>query len=122
MILSGGEGGDRPLIARFLVVFLDSLLVVLLIGLYVFLNITGSNNRLKLKELERTKQNLEKRRTELKVNIEFLSSPEQLETVARERFGMEPLTGDRIFILRRPAPEAAAGETKKKQKQKQKQN
>jgi cell division protein FtsB len=114
MILSGGDGSDRPLITRFLVVFLDSLLVVLLVGLYVFLNITGANNRLKLKDLERTKQDLEKRRTELRVNIEFLSSPEQLDVIARERFGMEPITGDRIYILRRPAPSAAPDEAKKK--------
>ena len=103
MILSGREEGNRTVVARFLVVFLDSLLVVLLVGLYVFLNITGSNNRLRLKALERTKQDLEKQKKELQVNIEFLSSPEQLDGVARERFGMEPVTGDRIFILRRPA-------------------
>jgi len=106
MILMEKEDSSKTIISRFLIVFLDSLLVLLLVGLYVFLNISGSNNRLKLMKLEKTKQELEKRKKELEVNIEYMSSPEHLDSIAKQRFGMEPVTGDKIFVLRFQTEEA----------------
>lgn len=100
MIFEDGGGGERPLLGRFLVVFLDSFLVLLLVALYVYLNIAGADKRMRLRDLERAKRDLEKRRAELRINIEYLTSPEQLEAAARNRLGMEPLTGDRIVVLR----------------------
>jgi cell division protein FtsL len=101
VIIDRREETDRLVFRKFLVFFVDSFLVAVLIVLYIVLNIAGSNDRLKLAELESAKVGLEKEQIALRLNIEYLSSPEQIEQVARERFGMEPVTGDRIFIIRR---------------------
>ena len=108
MIIDRREETDRLVFRKFLVFFIDSFLVAVLIVLYIVLNIAGSNDRLKLSELERVKVGLEKEQTALRLNIEYLGSPEQIDQVARERFGMEPVTGDRIFIIRRAEAKKAA--------------
>lgn len=108
MIVEDG-GGGRSVFGRFLVVFLDSFLALLLVALYVYLNVTGAEKRMRLRDLERAKRELEKRKAELRVNIEYLTSPEQLELAARRRLGMEPLTGDRIVVLRPVAATQARG-------------
>ena len=103
MILDRREETDRLVFRKFLVFFIDSFLVAVLIVLYIVLNIAGSNDRLRLTELERLKGDLEKEQSALRINIEYLSSPEQIDQIAREKLGMEPVTGDRIFIISPPA-------------------
>jgi len=106
MIIDRREDTDRLVFRKFLVFFVDSFLVAVLIILYITLNIAGSNDRLKLAELEKVKVGLEREQSGLTLNIEYLSSPEQIEQIAREKFGMRPVTGDRIYVIR---PPAAAG-------------
>jgi len=102
MIIDRREETDRLVFRKFLVFFIDSFLVAVLIVLYIVLSIASSNDRLKLSELETLKAGLEKEQTALRLNIEYLSSPEQIDQIARDRLGMTPVTGDRIYIIRRP--------------------
>jgi len=104
VIIDRREDTDRLVFRKFLVFFVDSLLVAVLIILYIVLNIAGSNDRLKLSELENMKNGLEKEQTALRLNIEYLGSPEQIDQIAAEKLGMIPVTGDRIYIIRKPEP------------------
>ena len=112
MIIDRKDETERLVFRKFLVFFVDSLLVAVLIVLYIVLNIAGSNDKLKLSGLERVKSGLEKEQTALRLNIEYLGSPEQIDQIAAEKLGMTPVTGDRIFVIRR----SGAGQETRKEK------
>lgn len=100
MITENDDNGNRIVFRKFLGFLLGSLLISGLILLYVYFNITGANDKLALLRLEQVKQNLEKEQKEIRINIEYLSSPEQIEKIVKTRFGMRPVTGDRVYVIR----------------------
>ena len=102
MILERKDDGNRVVYRKFLSFLLSSLLIGGLILVYIYFNISGSNDKITLVRLEQIKQDLEKEKKELRVNIEYLSSPDQIETIVKTRLGMVPVTGERIYIVRVP--------------------
>jgi hypothetical protein len=91
---------NRIVFRKFLVFFFGIFLIGSLITVYALLNIAGTNDKQNWLKLEDIKRDLEKEQKELKVSIEFLGSPERIESLAVSRFKMVPVTGDRVFIVR----------------------
>ncbi len=100
MITERNEDGNKVVYRKFLGFLLGSLLIGGLILLYIYFNISGSNDKLALIRLEQIKREMEKEQKEIRVNIEFLSSPDQIERIAKKRFDMVPVTGEHVYIVR----------------------
>ena len=102
MILDHDSGRDesvRAVLRKFFVYVLDLSLLFGLLGIYILLYTKTETSKEELVRLEKLKQELEREQSELRINIEYLSSPEQLERIARDRFGMVPLTAEKIFLV-----------------------
>lgn len=99
MILDYESDGNRLVYKKFLTFLGHSFLIGLLIVLYIFQNVAVENQKVGLKELEKARLELVREQKELRVEIELLSSPERLEKLAAERFGMIPVTGSKIRIV-----------------------
>jgi hypothetical protein len=100
VIVDRNTGSNMLVYRKFLLFLTGTFLIGALIMVYVLLNIAGSNDRMALGKLEEIKRDLQKEQKELKINIDFLDSPEQLEALAQNKYGMSPVTGDRIYIVK----------------------
>ncbi len=102
MIIEQKDDGNKVVYRKFLSFLVSSLLIGGLILVYIYFNISGSNDKITLVRLEQMKQDLEKEKRELRVNIEYLSSPDQIEMIVKNRLGMMPVTGERSYVVRVP--------------------
>ena len=75
MIIDREDDSNRLVLKKFMAYFVDIVLVAILIGMYIFMYMTGTTDKMEtLAGLEKERKALEKEQKELQVNIEFLTS------------------------------------------------
>lgn len=97
---TGSESANKAVYRKFAFFIVVILLIGGLIGIYIMLNIAGTNDRINLSKLEEIKRELEKEQKELRVSIEFVGSPQRIESMAQGRYGMVPMTGDHVYVVK----------------------
>jgi len=100
MIIDKSSESNKKVFQKILSFSVGIFVIGLLIVLYVLQNIAGVNEKITLMHLEKEKNALLKEQQELKINIEFLTSPERLGKIAKEKFNMQSLSGDKIYIVK----------------------
>jgi len=100
MIIDNSNESNKKVFHKILSFLIGIAIIGLLIVLYVLQNIAGVNEKITLMHLEKEKNRLLKEQQELKINIEFLTSPERLGKIAKEKFHMQPLSGDKIYVVK----------------------